>query len=225
MGLKKNLIKLLEDIDQIAATTKRDPEEISLVVVTKSVAMEVMQQAFDLDLKHFGENRVQEFLEKMPRMPKGVFWHFIGPLQKNKVRKLVPHIFLIHSVDSLKLAERISQVGKEMNKETSILLQVNTSGETSKQGFSPKDLKDEIKNLLNLTHLRIKGLMTMAPYTEDTDCIRSCFRKLRELRDELNQMYHCQLDELSMGMTFDYKIAIEEGATILRIGSALFGCW
>lgn len=188
------------------------PKNVKLVVVTKNVPVEDISLVYELGCRDFGENRVQDALPKIEELPPDIRWHFIGTLQKNKVKKVVGNFALIHSVDSVELAQEISKQGID----TSILLQVNTSGEESKQGFTEDEFRRNLAMIQKMPYIQVKGLMTMAPLTEDVDQIRMCFRRLRELRDELG------LKELSMGMSHDYKIAIDEGATIVRIGSAIF---
>ncbi len=188
------------------------PKNVKLVAVTKNVPVEDISLVYELGCRDFGENRVQDALPKIEELPPDIRWHFIGTLQKNKVKKVVGNFALIHSVDSVELAQEISKQGID----TSILLQVNTSGEESKQGFTEDEFRRDLAMIQKMPYIQVKGLMTMAPLTEDVDQIRMCFRRLRELRDELG------LKELSMGMSHDYKIAIDEGATIVRIGSAIF---
>ena len=216
MVASNNYFKLIDNIAKIASNCGRDPKEITLVAVTKGYPVESVEQAYGAGCRDFGENRVQEGLQKIEQAPKDIRWHMIGTLQKNKVRKAVGKFHMIHSVDSYDLAKKISTGGSDLNLTISILLECNTSGEVSKHGFSVEDLNNEFENLSKLPNLLIEGLMTMAPLTDDEKIIRSCFSKLRILKEELN------LKHLSMGMTADYPIAIEEGATILRIGTAIF---
>lgn len=188
------------------------PKNVKLVAVTKNVPVEDISLVYELGCRDFGENRVQDALPKIEELPPDIRWHFIGTLQKNKVKKVVGNFALIHSVDSVELAQEISKQGID----TAILLQVNTSGEASKKGFTADEFRRDLAMIQKMPYIQVKGLMTMAPLTEDVDQIRMCFRRLRELRDESG------LKELSMGMSHDYKIAIEEGATIVRVGSAIF---
>lgn len=184
---------------------------VKIVAVSKGCSLEQILALYEVGCRDFGESRVQEALLKIEKAPKDIRWHFIGKLQKNKVRKVIGKFFLIHSVDSFDLAEKISQVSQEMNVVTSILFEVNTSGEPSKSGFKPEEVR-----LINLSGISLKGLMTMAPLTDNIHIIRKTFSDLRLLRDKLG------LKELSMGMSSDYWIAIEEGATMLRLGSCIF---
>ena len=192
-------------------------KDITVIAVSKQRSIEEIKIAYNQGCRDFGENRIPEALEKMALLPKDINWHFIGALQKNKVNKAIGHFGLIHSVDNPELAAKIAKSSEAANVTTSILLQVNTSGEASKQGLNPEAWRPYLESLFALKNIEIKGLMTMAPLTEDTALIRQTFRTLREFRDELN------LPLLSMGMSHDYKIAIEEGANLLRIGTSIFG--
>lgn len=208
---------LLDEIAEIACRCGRHPSEILLLVVSKMHSLQEILPLYEEGARLFGESRVQEVLPKIEEAPSDIEWHFIGPLQRKKVPKIIGKFALIHSVDSLELAEKISSSSEQAGVVTSILLEVNASGEESKHGLSPGHWHSVFDKVQNLPALRIEGLMTMAPLTDNKEIIRSCFRNLRILRDEL------QLHHLSMGMSHDYPIAIEEGATILRIGSILFG--
>jgi len=192
------------------------PGHVRLVVVAKNRSWEEAQPVYDAGCRDFGENRVQEALGKMKEAPPDVRWHLIGTLQKNKVAKAVGRFFLIHSVDTPELAEKISACAERQGSVQPILLQVNTSDEESKQGLSAEAWERAFPSLLNLPGIALRGLMTMAPLTDDEALIRGCFSRLRQLRDKLG------LSELSMGMSQDYAIALEEGATLLRIGTAVF---
>jgi pyridoxal phosphate enzyme (YggS family) len=194
----------------------RDPNDVQIVAVTKGVAWKDVLPLYQLGHRDFGENRVADALAKQAEAPPDCRWHFIGTLQMNKVRKVGGKFTLIHSVDSVALAQKLSEVSVEMGVVTSILLQVNISGETTKHGLSAEQWKAAFDEVLALPGLQIKGLMTMAPAEGDEQVVRNCFKGLRLLRDEL------RLDQLSMGMSGDFRLAIEEGATMIRVGSALF---
>lgn len=217
MSIASNYEKMVQAIADEAKKAHRNPSEIKLVAVSKTHPWEDVNQAYEAGCRIFGENRVQEALEKKAQAPSDTAWHLIGTLQKNKVNKVVGEFALIHSVDTFELAEKLSEVSKQKGFTTSILLQVNVSGEESKHGFTAQTVKEAFSKLMALPHLKIEGLMTMAPFTEDKNVCVSCFRNLRLLRDELG------LKELSMGMSNDWREAIQEGATFLRIGSAVFG--
>lgn len=208
--------KVMEEIHEAALAAKRDPKSIKLVAVTKGYPWNDVSWLYKAGQRDFGENRVDEGIEKRGAAPPDCRWHFIGTLQSNKVRKVVGNFALIHSVDSLELARKISQCSIEQGITSSVLLQANTSGEASKHGMTPAAWKECFAEIKEMKGLYVEGLMTMAPATDDEKVIRHCFSALRELRDELG------LKHLSMGMSGDFKLAIAEGATILRIGSALF---
>jgi PLP dependent protein len=218
-------IKIKGRLEQIVTASGRTPDDITLVAVTKSFSLEHVLPSYKAGCREFGENKVQEALGKIQEAPDDIHWHLIGSLQKNKVRKVIGKFSLIHSVDSLELAEKISQCSEEKGICTNILLQVNTSGEESKHGLTCRQWRNRFDKILSLNNISIQGLMTIAPFTKDTTIVRNCFRKLREFRDELQEQVgdDTLLQHLSMGMTNDYPIAIEEGATIVRIGSAIFG--
>ena len=189
---------------------------MNIVVISKGRTVAEIQEVYDAGCRDFGESRVAEALEKMEKLPKDIRWHFVGKLQRNKVNKIIGRFALIQSVDTKELAEKISEKSIEARIKSAILLEVNVSGETSKSGFSVAELRKEYPYLQSLQGIEIQGLMTMAPLTDDQNLIRACFSALRHLKEEL------QLPFLSMGMSQDYLIAIEEGATHLRIGSAIF---
>lgn len=212
------------NIDEIARKCRRSPEEIKLVTVSKNQPISAIQKAYQEGCRDFGESRIQEGLEKIAQLPDDIRWHFIGTLQRNKVKLAVTHFHVIHSVDSIELLQKISLSCEKLGKTMNLLLQVNSSGETSKHGLTLDQWKSVIDEAANIPFICIMGLMTMAPLTEDENVIRGCFRTLRLLRDEFlascSNLSRCK--ELSMGMSHDYSIAIEEGATLLRIGSAIF---
>jgi pyridoxal phosphate enzyme (YggS family) len=226
-----------EAVAAACARVNREPADVRLVVVTKSAEMDQIQEVIQLGYNHLGENRVQqlkkasaqvaEFVEQHrddPRMPTEIHWHMIGHLQRNKVRQVLPVVSLIHSVDTLRLAEEINSSAARVNLQPRILLQVNTSNEPQKYGVPVGAATHLAEQIETLPHLRLIGLMTMAPLTRNKDLIRACFTRARELYCEMRgeKIVGSQFTELSMGMSSDYEIAIEEGATILRIGSAIF---
>ena len=219
-----NYHQIKDAVREKAIACGRKIDDITLITVSKTQSIEAIQETYIQGCRDFGESRLQEALEKINRFPSDCKWHFIGSLQKNKVQKVISSFQLIHSVDTLELAEKIEELSKSKKQNTSILLQVNVSGERTKHGLSSEDWEKVLDRLNSLSHLKIEGLMTMAPLTNDTELIRSCFRQLYALRDrwrvrmrEPNLFHH-----LSMGMSHDYLIAIEEGATLLRVGSAIF---
>ena len=201
----------------------REVSDVRLVAVSKTYPPAVIQEAWNSGQHVFGENRVQDALPKIAELPAKAEWHFIGHLQSNKIRKALPAFTLIHGVDNLELAQQINRIAGEMGLTANILLEINVSGEATKFGFSPADLRENLEGLLCLPNIRINGLMTMAPYSEDPETARPVFSKLRILRDELAAQSGQALPELSMGMSGDFEVGIEEGATIVRIGSSIFG--
>ncbi len=213
------------EIRDRALKAERRPEDILLLGVTKTVDVPIMQAAFDMGITHFGENRVQEFLRKSDILHRDCCWHIIGRLQTNKVKYLDQRIKLIHSVDRLELAQALEQRGKSIGYRFPVLIQVNVAGESTKAGVSPEDLKSLLISLSKMGNIHVKGLMTIAPYTEDSEDVRYVFRALRKLSVDMmgERVENINMDELSMGMSNDYPIAVEEGATIVRIGSDLFG--
>lgn len=222
-SLVERYTELLKSISAIARAHGRNPHELALVAVTKGHSWNEIEPLYHAGQRLFAENRLQPALEKIAQAPKECEWHFIGPLQKNKVRKVVADFSVIHSVDSLELAKKISECSLETSVVTRILLQVNTSGETTKQGMTPEECCMASEKILNLPALSVEGLMTMAPFTEEKMFIRTCFQRLRQLREQLQKSYGtAAFPHLSMGMSHDYPEAIAEGATLLRIGSALF---
>lgn len=231
-------IKRVEGIiAEVCARSGREPQDIRLVVVTKSAEFEQVQEVIRLGYNHLGENRVQqlkkvatqaaEFLEQSaddPTLPQEVHWHMIGHLQRNKVRQILPSVSLIHSVDTLRLAEEINNSAARLDLCSRALLQVNTSNEPQKYGVPVGAATHLAEQIETLPNLKLIGLMTMAPLTRNKDVIRACFTRARELHTEMRgeKIVGSQFTELSMGMSSDYEIAIEEGATILRLGSAIF---
>jgi len=201
----------------------RDPADVVIVAVTKTVGIDEIGKAVAAGIRDFGENRVQEFLGKYGLFP-DVRWHFIGSLQTNKVKDVVGRAHLIHSVDSQRLVEEIEHRADQAGLVQSVLLQVNVSGESSKHGFAPTEVRDVLIDTSTMAHVQVEGLMTMAPYGRPEEA-RWVFRELKELRDSLREMplNGVELDELSMGMTNDFRVAVEEGSTIVRVGRALFG--
>lgn len=193
------------------------PKDVLLVVVSKGRSPDEIMQCYEAGARDFGENRLEEFFEKKEKLPKDIRWHMIGHIQSKKVPKLAGQFALIHSVDSVELAQKIDAKGIP----TKILLESNTSGEGAKHGLAPEEWIDQYNQIKNLKNISIEGLMTMAPLTDDPKVIRDCFKNLRKLRDELSSKGR-PLPHLSMGMSLDWRIALEEGASILRIGSSIF---
>ena len=219
MSIKENLTNLKKEIKETCEKVRRTPESITLVGVTKTRSIPEIKELVEAGIEDVGENKAQELEEKYPDLKEmKTEIHFIGRLQSNKVKKVVEMADYIHSVDSIDLLRKIQYHALEQNKTQNIFLQVNTSGEPQKQGMEPKEVEDMMTSMqmLPFDKIRFIGLMTMAPYTQDEQIIRNCFSKLKDIKEHLN------ITHLSMGMTNDYKIAIEEGSTVLRIGRKLF---
>jgi hypothetical protein len=218
-------IKLVrKKIDDKCAEIGRNPNEIKLIAVSKNFSTDSINQAFDAGLREFGENKAQELNSKFDVLGNKVIWHFIGHLQSNKVKFAVRSAEYIHSVDSLSLAKEINKKSEQINKVQKILLQVKTSEEETKSGVeSEEELFSLVDSCKELSNVELKGLMTIAPFTDNEEEIRKSFGYLCKLKDVLNKKGFKNIKELSMGMTSDFEIAIEEGATMLRIGSAIFG--
>jgi pyridoxal phosphate enzyme (YggS family) len=221
--ISDNLINIHSRMQDAAHRVGRQVSDVRLVAVSKTYPPAVIQEAWNSGQHVFGENRVQDALPKIAELPAKAEWHFIGHLQSNKIRKALPAFTLIHGVDNLELAQQINRIAGEMGLTANILLEINVSGEATKFGFSPADLRENLEGLLCLPNIRINGLMTMAPYSDDPETARPVFSKLRILRDELAAQSGQALPELSMGMSGDFEVAIQEGATIVRIGSSIFG--
>jgi PLP dependent protein len=223
MDLQSNLEKIQERMAAACARVGRRVESVTLLPVSKGQPPEVVRGAAELGLKVFGENRVQEAKVKVPLCPDRLRWHMIGHLQTNKCREAVRLFELVHSVDSLHLAAELDRCAERAAKTLAILLEVNVAGEGSKFGYKPTQLLAELEELNRFRRLEIHGLMTMAPWTPDQEKVRWIFRRLREQRSECERILGAPLPQLSMGMSGDFEVAIEEGATIVRVGTALFG--
>ena len=221
--IAENIKHLRARIAAKCAEFKRNPQEIRLIAVSKFFGVDAISEANRLGITDFGENKAQELRDKYEILGDKVTWHFIGTLQRNKVKYAVKSATFIHSVDSVALADEINKEAKKLNKAQKILLEVKTSSEETKSGLSDdEDVLNLVRHCASLPNIELVGLMTMAAFTEDEKIIRKSFADLRNLKDKINKNGF-DLRELSMGMTNDYEIAIEEGATMLRIGSAIFG--
>lgn len=223
--LSRNLTAVHTRIELACRRAGREPESAKLVAVTKYAPMAAVQGLVQLGHRVLGESRPQQLLERS-REISAIEWHLIGHLQRNKVRAILPQVALIHSVDSIRLLERLQEIAQSMGIRPRVLLEVNVSGEPTKDGFSPPALKAVWEDIVEFTDVDVCGLMTMAPFDENPEHARPYFRHLRQLRDDLQGVTPaCKLGELSMGMSGDFEVAIEEGATLVRIGSLLFeGC-
>lgn len=222
-SIADNLLEVRQRVEQAAAKAGRKSDDCELLVVSKTWPADKVAEVADAGQLSFGENKVQEAEGKVPALPDNLCWHLIGHLQRNKVRKALPLFDVIHSIDSLKLARYTSNIATELKLKPQVYLQVNIAGEESKNGYSVEDLRRDYDDLLGLQGLQIQGLMCIPPAAKTPEDARPWFAALRELRDELEQRGGHTLPGLSMGMSGDYPVAIEEGSTIVRVGSAIFG--
>ena len=232
-GLEANLRSVQERMAAAAVRAGRDPDEITLVAVTKTRSPAVIQAAYDLGQRHFGENRVEEAEPKLPDLPQGITWHMIGHIQSRKAKRVAPAFEMIHSVDSVKLTRRLDRACEGRSHPLPVLLECNVSGEQAKYGFEADRWEQDeaqktalwsaVEQILALPNLRVQGLMTMAPIVADPEQARPVFVRLRRLREALAAAFHRgDWRHLSMGMTDDFEVAIEEGATLVRVGRAIF---
>ena len=225
MSITANLVAIEQRIDSACARVGRSRSDVTLVAVTKTRTAAEVDEAIKAGITHIGENRVQEAATKKPQVTLPATWHLVGSLQTNKSKKALELFDLIQSVDSLHLASELQRRCEQMNKRIGTLIEVNTSGETSKHGVSPDVVPDLVAELLKLDRLQLAGLMTIGPglAIEDPEASRPCFRKLKIMVEDCQQRFAVPLPHLSMGMSSDFEVGIEEGATIVRIGTAIFG--
>src|SRR5436309_1826352 len=223
MGITENLERVRERIMQAAVKAGRSTSDIELVAITKTHPAEKVREALSTGHTLFGESRVQEARAKIPELPSNLQWHYVGHLQKNKIRHALPLFELFHGVDSLALAQEMNRIAADEGLHPRVLLEVNVAGEGSKFGFSPDKLREQMEGLLALQRLSILGLMIIPPLGDKAEASRKYFVQLRELRDRLQTEFHVDLPQLSMGMTQDFPVAVEEGATLVRVGTAIFG--
>ncbi|MBO5623803.1 MAG: YggS family pyridoxal phosphate-dependent enzyme [Butyrivibrio sp.] len=223
--IKENLEFVEENIAKACEKAGRSRDEVTLIAVSKTKPVSDIRQAMDYGIKVFGENKVQEIKDKTEEIKEPLNWHMIGHLQANKVKYLPGRICMIHSVDNVKLAAEIEKQFAKADIVIDVLIEVNMAHEESKFGLSPDEVADFVKEIASYPHLNIRGLMTIAPYTDDPESNRVYFKGLRELKDNINGMNipGVNMDTLSMGMTGDYQVAIEEGATFVRVGTGIFG--
>jgi PLP dependent protein len=222
-SVAENLERVREQIAGAAAKIGRAVDEIELVAITKTHPADKVREAIEAGQTLFGESRVQEARAKIPKLPSNLQWHFVGHLQKNKIRHALPLFELFHGVDSLTLAQDMNRIANEEGMHPRVLLEVNVAGEGSKFGFKPETVRAEMESLLALPRLSIEGLMCIPPLAEEAEASRAFFVQLRESRDALEKEFDLKLPQLSMGMTSDFPVAVEEGATLVRVGTALFG--
>ena len=223
--IAENIRSVEQRIQAACARAGRRRDEVTLICVTKTMPVTDLQEAYDEGQRNFGENRVQEITEKYPLLPDNIRWHMIGHLQRNKVKYLMDRVVMIHSVDSASLARTISKEAVKAGRTMDILLEVNAAGEESKFGLSYEEVLPLVREIAPLPGLHICGLMTVAPYTDDPETNREFFKKLRDLSVDIDRQSidNVSMHTLSMGMTGDFEVAIEEGATHIRVGTAIFG--
>ena len=223
--INENISKIRENIVKACEKAGRNPEEVTLIAVSKTKPVSAIEEALLSGTLDYGENKVQELCDKYDVLPKNIRWHMIGHLQRNKVKYLVGKTYLVHSVDSLRLAEQIEKEFAKHNQVCDILVEVNKAQEESKFGINAKETEELIRKIAKFEHVRIKGLMTIAPYTEDPESNREYFREIKKLSVDIRDknIDNVSMDVLSMGMTGDYMVAVEEGATMVRVGTGIFG--
>ncbi len=222
-SIAENLECVREQIARAAANSGRSADDVELVAISKTHPADKIREAIEAGQTLFGESRVQEARAKIPELSSNLRWHFVGHLQKNKVRQALPVFEIIHSVDSLALAQDVNRIAEQEGMYPRVLLEVNVAGEGSKFGFAPDKLREQMEALLALARLSIEGLMCIPPLAAEPDESRTFFVRVRELRESLENEFNVKLPQLSMGMTQDFPIAIEEGATLVRVGTAIFG--
>ena len=225
--LKDNYDKILERVNKISAKCGRNPDEISIIAVSKMHPPELIERAIKAGIRIFGENYAQELRDKHEIVEEKdhykPIWHFIGHLQTNKIKYIAPFVNMIHSVDSEKAATEISHYAEKYERTIDILLQVNTSGEFSKSGCEPDDVVEFAESVISIPHINVKGLMTIGSFSDDEKLVRKEFEMLRNIKEKLNEQFDNKFQHLSMGMSGDYEWAIQEGSTMIRIGTAIFG--
>ena len=223
--LRDNLRIVEERISKACERVGRKREEVTLIAVSKTKPISMLTSIYDEGIRHFGENKVQELTDKYEKLPSDIEWHMIGHLQRNKVKYLIDKVSMIHSVDSLRLAEMIEQESAKKGVVTNILLEVNVAEEESKFGFKTEEIFEAIEEISRFPHVRVCGLMTIAPFVSDPEENRPIFAKMKKLSVDIKakNIDNINVDILSMGMTGDFEVAIEEGATMVRVGTAIFG--
>ena len=223
--LADNLRQVQANIEAACKSVGRDPSEVTLVAVSKTKPVDMLMEAYDAGARVFGENKVQEIMDKYDHIPSDVQWHMIGHLQRNKVKYIVDKVSMIHSVDSLRLAETIEQEAAKKDVKVPILLEVNVAEEESKFGLKMDEVLPLIQKISSFPHIEIKGLMTIAPFVDDPEDNREVFQKLKKLSVDIaaKNINNTTMSVLSMGMTGDYQVAIQEGATMVRVGTGIFG--
>ncbi|MDR3759659.1 MULTISPECIES: YggS family pyridoxal phosphate-dependent enzyme [Enterocloster] len=223
--IKEQLEEVRERVNAACLRAGRDPKSVTLIAVSKTKPAQAVQEAYEAGARDFGENKVQEILQKQPALPQDIRWHMIGHLQRNKVHQVIGKAVLIHAVDSLRLAEQIEQEAAKRNLDVDVLLEINVAKEESKYGFFLEDAEEAIRRISALPHVHIKGLMTIAPFVENPEENRGIFQKLYQFSVDINDknIDNVTMGVLSMGMSGDFEVAIEEGATMVRVGTSIFG--
>ena len=221
----ENLAQVQKNINESCNKITRDPNEVTLIAVSKTKPVEMLKEAYDAGARVFGENKVQEIVDKYDQMPSDVKWHMIGHLQRNKVKYIVDKVAMIHSVDSLRLAETIEKEAAKKAVIVPILIEVNVAQEESKFGLKPEEVLPFIEQIADFSHIQINGLMTIAPYVDNAEENREIFRELKKLSVDIaaKNINNVIMSVLSMGMTGDYMVAVQEGATMVRVGTGIFG--
>lgn len=224
-AISKNIQFVEQTIENACRRSGRKREEVTLIAVSKMKPLSMLREAYEAGARDFGENKVQELIDKIPEMPSDVRWHMIGHLQRNKVKYIVGRVYMIHSVDSLRLAEEINREALKKNVTVKILLEVNVAGEESKFGTAVSETTALAESIAKLPAVQIEGLMTIAPFVEDPEDNRIYFKKLKQLSVDINRrnIDNVNMNILSMGMTGDYSVAVEEGAVCVRVGTGIFG--
>ena len=223
--VKENLSIVEQNIQKACARSGRDRREVQLIAISKTKPVEMLMEAYDCQIRDFGENKPQEIREKFPQLPEDIRWHMIGHLQRNKVKYIVDKVALIHSVDSLRLAETIEHEAAKHNVTVPVLIEVNVAQEESKFGLKTEEVLSLVESVAAFPHIHIKGLMTIAPYVENPEENRGIFRQLKKLSVDIaaKNINNVNMSVLSMGMTGDYQVAVQEGATMVRVGTGIFG--
>lgn len=223
--IKEQLEEVRKNIEAACKRAGRDPKEVTLIAVSKTKPVPMLEEAYEAGARDFGENKVQEIVQKKPELPEDIRWHMIGHLQRNKVHQVMGKAVLIHSVDSLRLAEQIETEAAKKDMVADILLEVNVAKEESKFGMMPEEVPEMVEQISLLPHLQIEGLMTIAPFVDDPEKNRPVFQKLYQLSVDIKKknIDNVNMSVLSMGMTGDYQVAVEEGATMIRVGTGIFG--
>lgn len=223
--ITENLEQVRKNIDEACRMAGRDPKEVTLIAVSKTKPVSMLKEAYDAGARCFGENKVQEIMDKHPQLPEDIQWHMIGHLQRNKVKYIVDKVSMIHSVDSLRLAQTIEQEAAKHNVCVPVLLEVNVAQEESKFGLKMDEVLPFIETIADFPHIKVQGLMTIAPYVENAEDNRDFFRQLKKLSVDIEakNINNVSMSVLSMGMTGDYQVAVQEGATMVRVGTGIFG--